>query len=164
VHTISIDSSKSGIIPKTANNDFASLTKTPKQRNISEVVQDKDSLWWTNLTDSSLSGTLHFDMYRWDSLGVEYSPECWLIFPLDTLGNKITVHWTKCIDTKYDFEIVKAVNRISKKYNGQPFMILELVDGSTLKASYPYPEIVQTLNEADKERTLFPDKFIATRP
>ena len=158
------DTLKHATLSKTENGNLFSLTNTPEQHCISDVVLDKDTLWWTNLTDSNSSCILHFNSDRWDTLAVEYSPECWLTFPLDTVANKITVYWAKLIDTKYDFEIIKAVNKIGRKYNGKPFMILELINGSTLKATYPYPEVVHKLNKTDKERTLFPDKFIATKP
>lgn len=82
------------------------------------------------------------------------------MFPYKLEGSKIIVYWDKYIDTKYDFDIVKAINKINKKYIGKPFMTLELVNDTTFKATYLLKELIKNINNSSKERTFFPDKFI----
>ena len=141
--------------------------KTPSERlsfnNVAEVVQDKKSNAWVELKDSSASLALHFNLSYKDSLSVSYSSECWLMYPFKTEKEKIIIYWDNFIDSKYDFDIVKAINKIDKKYLGKPFMILELVNDTTLKATYPIPELIRKINSSSKERTFFPDKFIVSQ-
>ena len=124
---------------------------------VSEIVADSSYSTWVMLKDSSASLALHFQ-YK-DTLAVSYSPECWLMFPYKLDGNKIVVYWDNNIDTKYDFDIVKAINKTDKKYIGQPFMILELENDTTLKATYPIKELIRKINSSSKEREFFPDKY-----
>jgi len=90
---------------------------------------------------------------------MKYSPECWIYFPYQYSSNEITVYWDNIIDTKYDFNIVKAMNRIDRKFIGKPFMILKLINDSTLQPTYLFPEIIKQLNLSDKDRLLFPDRY-----
>jgi hypothetical protein len=85
------------------------------------------------------------------------------MYPLKTEKDKIIIYWDNFIDSKYDFDIVKAINKIDKKYLGKPFMILELLNDTTLKATYPIPELIRKINSSSKERTFFPDKFIVSQ-
>lgn len=126
-------------------------------KNVSEIVADSSYSTWVMFKDSTSSLALHFQ-YK-DTLAVSYSPECWLMFPYKLDGNKIVVYWDKNIDTKYDFDIVKAINKTDKKFIGQPFMILELENDSTLKATYPIKELIRKINSSSKERVFFPDKY-----
>lgn len=135
----------------------------PGFNNVSEVVQDKKSNAWVELKDGSASLALHFNLSYKDTLSVSYSPECWLMYPFKTEKDKITIYWDNFIDTKYDFDIVKAIHKIDKKYIGKPFMILELVNDTTLKATYPIPELIRKINSSSKERTFFPEKFIVSQ-
>ena len=141
--------------------------RTPSERlsfnNVAEVVQDQKSNAWVELKDSSASLALHFNLSYKDTLSVSYSPECWLMYPFKTENDKIIIYWDNFIDSKYDFDIVKAINKIDKKYLGKPFMILELVNDTTLKATYPIPELIRKINSSRKERTFFPDKFIVSQ-
>ena len=82
------------------------------------------------------------------------------MYPYKLDGNKIVVYWDNNIDTKYDFDIVKAVNNTDKKYIGKPFMILELKNDTTLRATYPLKDLILKLNNSSKERTFFPDTYI----
>ena len=127
-------------------------------KNVSEIVADHSYSTWVELQDNEASFALHFQ-YK-DTLAVSYSPECWLMFPYKLEGTKIIVYWDNNIDTKYDFDIVKAINKTDKKYLGKPFMILELADDTTLKATYPMKELIRNINSSSKERTFFPDKYI----
>lgn len=94
-----------------------------------------------------------------DTLAISYSPECWLVFPYKLDKNQLIVYWDKNIDTKYNFDIVKAINKIEKKIIGRPFMVLELENDTTLKATYPMKDLIKKINSSSKERTFFPDKF-----
>jgi hypothetical protein len=131
--------------------------------NIAEVILDKKSNAWVKFGVNQPSVALHFNLFHQDSLSVSYSPECWLQFPLKTENNKIIVYWNDFIDTKYDFNIVKTVNKIDKKYIGKPFMVLELVNDTTLKATYPIPELRRKINRSNTDRILFPDKFTVSQ-
>ncbi len=141
--------------------------KTPSERlsfnNIEEVVQDKKSNAWVELKDSSASLALHFNLSYKDTLSVSYSSECWLMYPFRTENNKIIIYWDNNIDSKYEFDIVKAINKIDKNYLGKPFMILELANDTTLKVNYPIPELIRKINSSSKERTFFPNKFIVSQ-
>ena len=131
-------------------------------RNVSEVIAYQKPGVWANVgKDSSISCTLFFSMDSSikNTLSVEYSSECWLFFPYKDSSDRIVVYWDKNIDTKYDFDIVKKVNHIDKKYMRKPFMILELVNDTTLGATYPFPDIIKSLNSADKDRVLFPETY-----
>ncbi len=142
-------------------NDSAQQGQISKKlvfKNVSEIVADSSYSTWVMFQDSSASLALHFQ-YK-DTLAVSYSPECWLMYPYKLDGNKIVVYWDNNIDSKYDFDIVKAVNNTDKKYIGKPFMILELKNDTTLRATYPLKDLILKLNNSSKERTFFPDTYI----
>ena len=142
-------------------NDSAQQVQKSKRlvfKNVSEIVADSSYSTWVMFQGSSASLALHFQ-YK-DTLAVSYSPECWLMFPYKLDGNKIVVYWDNNIDTKYDFDIVKAVNNTDKKYIGKPFMILELKNDTTLRATYPLKDLILQLNNSSKECTFFPDTYI----
>lgn len=82
------------------------------------------------------------------------------MFPYRFDQNKIIVYWADFIDTKYDFDIVKVITKIDKKYIGKPFMILKLVNDTTLKATYPLKNLIRKINSSSKERVFFPDKYV----
>jgi hypothetical protein len=143
--------------------DTASTSKKEKVikrlsfNSISEIIADSSYSVWVKKKDSSFSLALHFQ-YK-DTLAITYSPECWLIFPYKIDENKLVVYWDNNIDTKYNFDIVKAINKTDKKYIGKPFMILELENDTTFKATYPLKELIRQINSSSKERIFFPDKF-----
>ena len=142
-------------------NDSAQQGQISKKlvfKNVSEIVADSSYSTWVMFQDSSASLALHFQ-YK-DTLAVSYSPECWLMYPYKLDGNKIVVYWDNNIDSKYDFDIVKAVNNTDKKYIGKPFMILELKNDTTLRATYPLKDLILKLNNSSKERAFFPDTYI----
>lgn len=134
------------------------ITKRRSFQNVAEIVADSSYSTWVNGPDSSASLALHF-MYK-DTLALSYSPECWLMYPYKLEGNKIVVYWDNNIDTKYEFDIVKAIDKTNKKYLGKSFMILELANDSTLKATYPLKELIEEVNESSTERTFFPDYYV----
>lgn len=148
----------------------ASETKTPSTsqtfvnhfKSINEVVNDKQAIAWKTGKDSA-SCALHFNMGNQKLLSVEYSPECWIMFPLKTAGDSIVVYWSYLIDSKLDLPIVTAVKQVNKKYKDQIFMTLKLINDSTLSAHYPNAEIRKQLNASDKKRILFPDRYTASK-
>lgn len=126
-------------------------------KNVSDIVADTNYSTWVELNDSSASLALHF--MEKNTISISYSPECWLMYPYTLRDNKIMVFWDNNIDTKYDFDIVKTVNKIDKKYLGRMFMVLELVNDTTLRATYPIPDLIKKINSTNKERTFFPEKY-----
>jgi hypothetical protein len=133
-------------------------TKRKGYHNVLEITTDTLYSTWVMQQDSSASLALHF-MYT-DTLAVEYSPECWLMFPYKVNENKIVVYWDNNIDSKYNFDIVKAMKKTDRKHIGQPFMILELTNDTTLHATYLLPDLVRQINNSSKDRLFFPDKFV----
>lgn len=133
------------------------ITKKLSFKHISEIVADSSYGVWVEKQGSNFSLALHFQ-YK-DTLAVSYSPECWLMFPYKLDDNKIIVYWDNNIDTKYDFDLVKAVNKIDKKHIGRPFMVLELVNDTTFNATYILKDLIRKINSSSKERTFFPDRF-----
>jgi hypothetical protein len=133
------------------------VTKRLSFKSVSDIVADSSYGVWVEKHDSSFSLALHFQDK--DILAVSYSPECWLMFPYKLESNKIVVYWDNNIDTKYDFDIVKAINKTDKKYIGKPFMTLELINDTTLKANYLMKELISKINSSSRERTFFPDKY-----
>jgi hypothetical protein len=128
-------------------------------QNVTEIAADSSYSTWVELQGKDgASLALHFQ-YK-DTLAVLYSPECWLMYPYKLDGDKIVVFWDNNIDTKYDFDIVKAINKTDKKYLGKPFMILELENDTTFRATYPMQELIRRINSSSKERKLFPDRYI----
>ena len=140
-------------------NEYAKMvTHRLSFRNISEIISDSSYSSWVELRYNSASLMLHFQ-YK-DTLAISYSPECWMMFPYKLEENKIIVYWDKNIDTKYNFDIVKAVNKTPKKFIGKPFMTLELVNDTTLKATYLLKEMIKKINHSSREGTFFPEKYI----
>ena len=132
-------------------------TKRLSFKNISEITADNSYGVWVEKNDSGFSLALHFQ--NKDTLAVSYSPECWLIFSYKLDSNKIVVYWNNNIDTKYDFDLVKAINKTDKKFIGRPFMVLELVNDTTFNATYLLKDLIKKINSSSEERTFFPDKF-----
>lgn len=124
---------------------------------ITEITADSSASVWVKKQDSSFSLALHF-RYK-DTLVISYSLECYLMYPYKLDADKIIVYWDNNIDTKYDFDIVKAVNSVPAKNTGKPFMVLELINDSTLKAIYPDKELIRKINKVNKKRRFFPDTF-----
>ena len=127
-------------------------------KNISEIIADSSYSTWVDNQDSSFSLALHFQEN--DTLAFSYSPECWLVFPYKFDNNQLIVYWDNNIDTKYQFDIVKAIRKVDKKFIGRPFMTLELLNDTTLKATYLINKLKEIINKSNKQRTFFPDKFM----
>ena len=126
-------------------------------KSIAEVIADSSSSIWVKKTHSSFSLALHFE--EKDTVWVSYSHECLLVFPFKQDNKKLIIYWDKNIDTKYEFDIVKAVNKIDHEFIGKPFMMLELENDTTLKATYLLQDVRRKINSVSQERTFFPDRF-----
>lgn len=134
------------------------IPKKLQYKSLSDIIADTTYNTWVELKDSSASLAIHF--MQKNTLTISYSSECWLMFPYKLDDTKILVYWDKNIDTKYnDFDILKAIDKIDKKYIGKTFMILELDNDTTLKATYPIPNLIRKINSSSKERTFFPKKY-----
>jgi len=141
------------------NNENTFQWKTSFE-NVSEVVNNYGHWINVNEKDSTASLALVFALYNNDTLWVCYCAECWLYFPYKFKDDKIIVYWDVNIDTKYKFDIVKAIMRTNKKLIGKPFMILELENENTLKATYLMKGLIEKINRASKtKRIFFPDKY-----
>ncbi|WP_207421172.1 hypothetical protein [Desertivirga brevis] len=138
------------------NRGTTDLTKSQNRfNNISEVVYDPKSTPW--LKDSS-SVILHFNIFK-DTLAVEVTPECWIMFPIKVSKGKGYVNWTPLVDSKYDFNIVKAISGLKSDFNGELFMILELREKDSLEVTYPNKELTKRLNDSETDRILFVKTF-----
>lgn len=137
-------------------------TDTVFFKNIFEVINDKNGIPWVKLGKNSSSCILHFNLEKPQTLSVEFTPECWANFPIKIIENKVVVYWDANIDTKYNFDIIKTINKIDKSLKGKPFIILELQNGNMLKANYPIKELREKLNTADVREYFFTDEFYAT--
>ena len=128
---------------------------------VAEVVNQDNQAAWVALKDSTASLSLHFNLSSPDTVSVCFTTECWLRFPYKLDEDKIMVYWDVLIDSKYDFDIVKAIEKVDKRFIGKPFMELELLNDSTLQTHYPIPEIRRKINACGETRTLLPDTFSA---
>jgi len=147
-------------IDTTNTESLANMNELPKRisfENILKIIDHSSSSTWVNKQNSNFSLALHFQ--EKDTLAFSYSPECWLIFPYKFDKNKLTVYWDINIDTKYDFDIVKAMKKVDKKFIGKPFMSLELLNDTTLSATYLIKEIRDEINSSSKQQVYFPNNF-----
>lgn len=129
----------------------------PSFKSIAEI--DDSYSTWVDVKGDTASLALRFwDRYK-DTLLMSYSPECILMFPYTLDGNKMVVFWDDYIDTKYQFDIVKAIDKADKKLIGKPFMTLALINDSTLEATYIMTDLIKQINASSKERTFFPKRF-----
>jgi len=132
-------------------------------KTIDKVISSQHVISCTDTTNGNYSCTLLFDLKRQPGIvSIEYTPECWAMFPLKITDKTATIYWDVNIDSKYDFDVVKVMNAANVKYKGKPFMVLELINDSLLIASYPIPELIEQLNATEKNRKLFTNNFHIT--
>uniref|UniRef100_UPI00404A7F1D hypothetical protein n=1 Tax=Flavobacterium sp. TaxID=239 RepID=UPI00404A7F1D len=125
-------------------------------KNLSDIISNRSV--WAEKKDGRFSLAFYFQDK--DTISVLYSFECWLMFPYKIDDDKITIFWDINTDSKYDnFDVLVAMNKIEKKYIGQPFMFLEMENDTTLRATYLIKEMISEINKSSKERTLFPEKL-----
>ncbi|MFC7773908.1 hypothetical protein [Flavobacterium sp. GCM10027622] len=133
------------------------LQKRMTFNRISEVVQDSTYSIWVDKQKENFSLALHFQSK--DTLSISYSPECWLMYPYQLQNEKLIVYWDNNIDTKYNFDIVQAIDDTDEKLIGKPFMTLELENDTTFKAHYLIEGLIEKINRSNKDRILFPEQF-----
>lgn len=85
------------------------------------------------------------------------------MYPFKWEENKIMVFCDSIMDSICELDLVNVMNEIDKKYFGKLFMVLELVNDTTLEAIYPMLELIRNLNGSIMERTFFPEKFEGRR-
>ncbi len=129
----------------------------PVYKNIYEVVKEEKG---TNAWAYQSSLSLHFNLQDTVTLSACYTSECWILFPFKIVDNKVVAYWDNQIDSKYNFEIVKALAQVDKKYVGKPFIILNLENDTTLKATYLYPKLIKQINGSSEKRLFFPERFM----
>ncbi|MDX2172194.1 MAG: hypothetical protein U0W65_15470 [Bacteroidia bacterium] len=143
------------------NEDFSISNR--KRKTISDVVNNTYKSKWLNISGDTLnqiySAFLHFNLENKDEVDIEFSPECWSSFPLTLTDSTIQVIWNPKIDSKYDFEIVKKIKKNLTKYQNKTFIILTLINDTTLNATYPYSSLINELNKSDKDRIFFTKSF-----
>jgi hypothetical protein len=135
----------------------------PAYHSAADIVRDNIRSVWAESRGEAVSLSLHFAADTPDTLSVSYSPECWLEFPYRVKDDRIIVYWDLRIDSKYEFEFVRAVRQADRRYLGKPFMVLTLLNDTTLRAAYPIPSLAKALNDAGDGRTLWPETFSRTQ-
>ena len=127
---------------------------------IREVVEDERSTPWYNRSDTIDPWLLHFNETTGsDTLWTEFAPECWCMFPMTVLNDTIEVYWAPQLDTKYDFKIVQAINKLHRQFWGEPFLRLWLKNDTTLEAHYTIGLLMHELEQAGDNRLRFPKEF-----
>jgi len=133
---------------------MASVSDTGGFKDLQGVIRNPCH-WMT-----SGESILHFNLYRTDELWFEFYPECWAAFPITVTDERIGVLWPPhSVDTKYDFDIVKAIRAISKKSSTGSFIELTLLNDSTLAATYPNKELMTSLAKFGCGDSTFPDAY-----
>jgi hypothetical protein len=131
---------------------------TKSYQKISDVAMDSSYRAWADFSKDSFPPlALHF--MEIETLSISSGPNCWLHFPYKIDGNQLIVYWDKNIEVKYDHDIVKVINKIDNIYIGKPFMSLELINDTTLKATYLIPDLIKTVNY---DFIYFADRFTIT--
>ncbi len=125
---------------------------------LSDVLSaDSRFIWRFGKIDES--ATFHFAQVK-DSLLIEYFPECWVRYPLKVSKDTIIAYWSREIDTKYDFAVVKFI-RESKMRRGTPFLGFTLSNDSTLNVIYLNEKLVKGINATDTTVTFLPMRLSA---
>ena len=127
----------------------------------SEFISKAVGSVWVSEEDSAYSLALHFEGKK--TVFLSYSPECLFVFPFSVNDESMNIYWDVNIDTKYNFDIVKAVHKIDPKFIGKRFMTLRLVNDTTLAVEYPNNTIRETINSVGRNRLFLPDSFKRVR-
>ena len=90
---------------------------------------------------------------------IQFTPECWVMFPVKIENDSIVFFWSPMIDTKYEFDIVGTIRSAPLTIHGRPFMRLTLQNDSTLSASYSDMSWISRLNNSREQPQFFPDRF-----
>ena len=124
---------------------------------VEQVVEDQHP--WALEGDGPISCQLYFNMDSVSVVSMQFTPECWVMFPIRVANDSITVLWEPQIDTKYEFDVVRTIRAVGHEMDGRPFMRLSLRDDSTLSATYLERELIDGLNKSELEPLFFPDRF-----
>ena len=125
---------------------------------IEEVIKEKNSDWaFSNCGVSS--SILHFNLKTFNTLTIEFSPDCKAIFPMSSYNNVIDVYWQPQLISSKEYDIVKMIEKHKKHPSKTPFMRFRLINDSTISVKYYNRDFQNRLNSVDKQRILFPDNF-----
>ena len=106
---------------------------------------------------------MHFNFQKYNELRIEFSPDCFVSFPIVVRDNRIETHWSPKIDSKKEYEIVKAIKNANSSYKNERFIVFYLKNDTTLIVEYRSPNLRNKLNAASKDRILFTDKYYFLR-
>ncbi len=129
---------------------------------VQNIVNGKHSTWNNNKQGIS-SSILHFNFQKYNELRIEFSPDCFVSFPIVVRDNRIETHWSPKIDSKKEYEIVKAIKNANSSYKNERFIVFYLKNDTTLIVEYRSPNLRNKLNAASKDRILFTDKYYFLR-
>ena len=145
------------------NNSPKTVLKPKKDKTISDVVNNIDSSSWLFVSgkkeEQIWSTIIHFNLDSPDKVGLEFNSECWAFFKLQQKDDTIKIIWPPDLDTKYQFNIIKEINKVPSDFNGRPFILLTLQNDTTLKAIYTDTILLKKLNNCEKGRILLPDYY-----
>ena len=141
------------------NNKNIIIVKTQEQikiitKNINDVVNDSCYCIWKN-------GIVEicFDRKR---INYWYHGQCMFWYPVKIIDNKIIMYWAFNEDSVFNRGLKKTFGLKKVPKIGNPFLSLTLINDTTLKANYFYPEWVNKFNiNEGKGDTLYPSIFIA---
>lgn len=117
---------------------------------------------WAMMNDSSTSVSLHFNLVeRREVVAIRFTNECWLELPIRSNGDTLIMIWSPDLDTKYDFDFVKAINMHPPAIPPVAFMTLHRATDSTLRVLQVDSSIAHSINltRSEGEIPWFPDSF-----
>jgi hypothetical protein len=115
----------------------------PKYRTIKEVLA------YTNTPRSWMSKNYYpvfWFSYQRDTMNIQFDGQCVYDYPAKIKENKIIAYWDFIEDCTHSIGIKKNFGLKHHPVVGKPFMTLELINDSTLKADYLYPEWTKKFN------------------
>ena len=126
-------------------------------KNISQVMADTDiQSYWRNQTNGYPA--LHFSESR-DTVRFEFNGQCDYSYPIKTMGDQTFLMWDTIENCTYGIGIKNTFGLKDHPIVGKPFVRLDLVNDSTLEATYLYPEWTGKFNQQWKEYSYFPSVF-----
>lgn len=97
-----------------------------------------------------------------DTLWLAFDGQCEYGFPFKIEDDSIIAYWARIEDCTHDIGITKSFGLKDKPSNGKPFLILKLINDTTLRAQYRYQHWINLFNQQYKESG-FPNTFLAAR-
>lgn len=130
----------------------------PSYRSLAEVTRQEEILkYWA--AEESYYPTLHFDSR--DTLWLEFDGQCAYRFPYALKSEEIDVYWDLIENCTHDIGIKKSFGIKQRPVKGKVFMRLQLVNDTTLKASYLQPEWMDRFNGQYSGYKFFPVTFLS---